>query len=90
MTAGLTKSSRELASIQHDDPKSFREALEYGVRSYEHYKNLISLLNSAIFRLYSVTRNAPLDNLEKDFKDLDARILKILAENPDNQESYDQ
>lgn len=81
MMAGLTKSNAELSTAYETDPKTFWDALEYSVRSYDHYVNILELLTGAVSRLSAIAKEIPDGDVKKDYKQIAKRAAEIITYN---------
>lgn len=86
MLAGLTHSSDELNQTYSKNPNGFINALEFGIRSYEHYDNLLLMMGSAISRLYAIAANQPDWLTNEDKERIENFISKINSKTPSDTE----
>lgn len=81
MHAGLTHSSEALNELCGENPKVFRETLEFGIKSIDHYQTLMPLLEDAVLRIYSVAKNHPSWDLAENSLETEDELMKLLASN---------
>lgn len=79
MFAGLAHSSKELELLCSDNPRAFRNALKSGIQSIEHYQNVLSLLENAILRIYSIAANHATWEDGEDIENLEDKVKTILS-----------
>ena len=79
MSAGLTNSSQELEMICTNHSKEALNALKFGLESYDHYQNLLLLLENPIARIYAVAASNPTLDRKMKNDNLDERAINILS-----------
>lgn len=77
MHAGLTNSSDKLNLSYLENPNGYLNALKFGIRSYDHYDNLLLMMGSAISRLYTIAADQPEWKNNEDKEQIENFISKI-------------